>query len=412
MNWIRAQDIVWLALFSALAWASPHSRSAVEIVLLLSLGVFQIVEPRIVFFANGRGVLASLGLKLVLCYLLIGWTGGISSSYYITLLLPVISAATRLRLGGAIAMIVASILAYLSFLLFIDWRQLEFSDTGARELVLRVLFFPAIGLLTWQLAEANRTQASKAQAAAQKLEEAIRDLHAAEDAVRRSDRLAALGQLTAGLAHELRNPLATIRGSADVLRRKFNGSEPVLGEMSEFITSEVERANSLITRFLEFARPMQLRLSPVSLGALLDAAVAEVRRSQDAQGVSIYLNYAPDIPPLLVDAELMSRVFYNLVLNAVQATGEQGTVTVKTRRAPGGAEIAVIDRGSGISPSDRQNIFNPFFTTKPSGVGLGLAIVNKMVDEHGGSIEVESEPGTGSVFRVFLPAVPVAESTR
>jgi signal transduction histidine kinase len=99
----------------------------------------------------------------------------------------------------------------------------------------------------------------------------------------------------------------------------------------------------------------------------------------------------------------MERVFYNLVLNAAQASPAGGAVTVKTRADGGMAEVAVIDRGSGIRPENRNNIFNPFFTTKPSGVGLGLAIVAKIVDEHGGKITVESEPGKGSVFHVLLP---------
>ena len=104
----------------------------------------------------------------------------------------------------------------------------------------------------------------------------------------------------------------------------------------------------------------------------------------------------------------MERVFYNLLLNAAQASPPRGAITVKTRRAEDVVEIAVIDRGAGIDPKNRESIFNPFFTTKPDGVGLGLAIVSKIVDEHGGKIAVESEPGKGSVFRVYLPATAAA----
>jgi signal transduction histidine kinase len=125
-----------------------------------------------------------------------------------------------------------------------------------------------------------------------------------------------------------------------------------------------------------------------------------------APGIAIYKNYAPEIPPFSFDAELMERVLYNLILNAVQATAPGGAVTVKTRAAGGTAEISVIDRGSGIDAKNLGAIFNPFFTTKPQGVGLGLAIVSKIVDEHGGKIAVESEPGKGSVFQVLLPMRP------
>jgi len=124
---------------------------------------------------------------------------------------------------------------------------------------------------------------------------------------------------------------------------------------------------------------------------------------REAPGISFYRNYQPDIPPFPFDAELLERVFYNLLINAAQASPPGGAVTLKTRAAGGDAEVSVIDRGSGIDPAQRDNIFNPFFTTKPQGVGLGLAIVSKIVDEHGGNIAVESEPGKGSIFRVVLP---------
>jgi two-component system sensor histidine kinase HydH len=174
--------------------------------------------------------------------------------------------------------------------------------------------------------------------------------------------------------------------------------------MAGFITSETDRANSLITRFLQFARPLELRPEKADLAQALDRTVAMVER--EAPGIAIYKNYDPDIAPFPFDAELMERVFYNLALNAAQATAPGGAITVKTRAAGPVAEISVIDRGSGIDPAQIGSIFNPFFTTKPQGVGLGLAIVSKIVDEHGGKIAVESEPGKGSVFKVLLPMQP------
>jgi two-component system, NtrC family, sensor histidine kinase HydH len=230
----------------------------------------------------------------------------------------------------------------------------------------------------------------------------------AEEAVRRSDRLAALGQLSAGLAHELRNPLGTIRASSEMLERTVSAENEVAREVAGFIATEVDRCNSLITRFLQFARPLQLKPQPADLAQTIDRAVELVQR--ETPGIAIYKNYEPEIRPFPFDAELMERVFYNLLLNAAQATAPGGAITVKTRAAAGSAEIAVIDRGVGIGPGQIDNIFNPFFTTKPSGVGLGLAIVSKIVDEHGGKIAVESEPGKGSIFRVLLPVEPASAS--
>jgi signal transduction histidine kinase len=222
--------------------------------------------------------------------------------------------------------------------------------------------------------------------------------------VRRSDRLAALGQLSAGLAHELRNPLGTIKASAEMLTRSVTAENEVAREVAGFISTEVDRTNALVTRFLDFARPMKLKLAPADIGQVLDRAVALVERDAAGHPVAIFKNYSPEIAPLPMDSELMERVFYNLLLNAVQATPAQGAVTIKTRSAGVMVEVAVIDRGVGIDAKLMDTIFNPFVTTKPEGVGLGLAIVSKIVDEHGGKISVESEVGKGSVFRVHLPA--------
>jgi two-component system sensor histidine kinase HydH len=200
-----------------------------------------------------------------------------------------------------------------------------------------------------------------------------------------------------------------MKASAEMLARSVSAENEVAREVAGFISSEVDRTNSLITRFLQFARPLRLELEKADLAQTLDRAVALVER--EVQGVAIYKNYAPEIPPFAFDAELLERVFYNLVLNAVQATEAGGAVTVKTRAAGGMVEIAVIDRGAGIGAKQRDSIFNPFFTTKPQGVGLGLAIVSKIVDEHGGKITVESEPGKGSVFHVLLPVEPSALQT-
>jgi signal transduction histidine kinase len=262
---------------------------------------------------------------------------------------------------------------------------------------------PVVGSLTYQLAQANRVEAKRNQAAAEQLAAANTNLQEAEAAVRRSDRLAALGQLTAGLAHELRNPLGTMRASAEMLLKQTKSEDDITRELAGFIASEVDRTNSLITRFLEFARPMHLRLQPASVGEVIDRAVTELDRHNPPYDVAVFKNYSPDLQPVAMDAELMQRVFYNLLLNAAQATAPGGAITVKTRQTDRTAEVAIIDRGSGIEQEHLENIFNPFFTTKADGVGLGLAIVSKIVDEHGGQITVDSEKGSGSVFRVFLP---------
>jgi len=300
--------------------------------------------------------------------------------------------------------------AYLSLVLFLRPDQFVPADQWPF-VILREFTFPIAGFLTYELLEANRAATRRAQQAAEQLAAANQQLREAEAQVRRTERLAALGQLSAGLAHEIRNPLSTIKGSAEMLLKNVDANGTVGHELAGFISSEVDRTNALVTRFLDFARPLALRLEKTEITEVIDEAVAEVEKHTPPLDVSIYKNYSPEIPPFLLDRQLIERVLYNLILNAAQASPPQGSVTVKTRqvgdRGQGSTvEIDVIDRGTGIAPKDRESIFNPFFTTKSSGVGLGLAIVSKIVDEHGGEITVESEPGAGSVFRVFLPVRP------
>jgi signal transduction histidine kinase len=398
----RLSDFVWLLLFGALAIFGPD-RSEYTIATLAGLCVMQILDSRLEFFTRPRGAIASFVIKLFFWYVLMGWTDGIESSYYWVLSLPVISAATSLGLIGTTITTLLGCGAYLSFLWFARIFGYDLDPNQVPQLALRVIILPVMAYLTHVLAEANRVAVRRYQAAAEQLAEANANLREAQAAALRSQRLAALGQLSAGLAHELRNPLGTMKASAEMLRKNVESSNEIAKEMAGFIASEVDRTNSLITRFLDFARPLAIRPETADLGQVIDRAVEQVERHQPPYDVTIYKNYSPDIEPFPLDPELMERVFYNLVLNAAQASPPQSSITVKTRRLDGTVEVAVIDRGSGIDSKHLENIFNPFFTTKPTGVGLGLAIVSKIVDEHGGKIEVESEPGNGSIFRVFLP---------
>jgi len=420
MRWtglIRPQDVMLLALFAALALASPgleavetgeysglHGWHLVNVVsMLFVLAALQIAGPKLPILRSARGKVFWISLQLIFAYLLIGYAGAIQSNYYLILLLPVISAATYLGVVGTLVFTLLSQIAYISFLLFVDFGRFEIPPDQIRVLIMRLVFLAIAGNLVNVLAEALRRQSAKYQKAAEELAEANRSVKEAEAAVQRSDRLAALGQLSAGLAHELRNPLGTMRASAEMLAQSVAKENEVAREVAGFISSEVDRTNSLVTRFLEFARPLQLKLDVADLNQVVDRAVMLVERDTPQYRVTVYRNYSPDLAPFPFDSELMERVFYNLVLNAAQASPEGGAVTVKTRAVDGTAEVAVIDRGSGIEPRIMEQIFNPFFTTKREGSGLGLAIVSKIVDEHGGKMAVESEPGRGSVFRVYLP---------
>jgi two-component system, NtrC family, sensor histidine kinase HydH len=405
MRWIRLvrpQDAVWVILFILLGIMTEADRRSPSLYIMIAgLAAVQILETKIPAMATVRGRVGGIAIKFVICWLVIGYTHGVDSRYWPVLLLPVVSAGTTFGILGTLAVAVLAALIYLSFLSFV---QLADWENFLPDVLWRVIFLTMAGNLAYILAENLRTQTREAQRNARDLALANEQIQEAMEAVRRSDRLAALGQLSAGLAHELRNPMGTIRASAEMLSRNLTAENEVAREVAGFISSEVDRANSLITRFLQFARPLELRPERADLTQTLDHAVAMAER--EAPGIAIYRNYAPEIAPFPFDAELLERVFYNLILNAAQATPAGGAVTLKARAAEGFAEISVIDRGSGIDPKHMDTIFNPFFTTKPTGVGLGLAIVSKIVDEHGGKITVESEPGKGTIFRVLLPTEP------
>jgi signal transduction histidine kinase len=396
---IRPQDAVWVLLFILLAITS-EIRDGWVYSMLAALGAVQVLESKVPALGTTRGRVFGLIVKFALCFLLIGYTFGIDSRFWLLLLLPVVSAATVFGILGTLAVVLFAAVTDLAFVLYADWSKLDVADYST-ELTVRVIVLAIVGTLANTLAEDLRVQSREARRAADQLAAANDQIQKAQEAVRRSDRLAALGQLSAGLAHELRNPLGTIRGSSEMLGKTLSTENEVAREVAGYISAEVDRANSLITRFLQFARPLQLRPEHADLTQTLDRAIAMAER--EAPNVSIYKNYAPEIAPFSFDPELLERVVYNLVLNAAQASPAGGTVTVKTRAAGGTVEIAVIDRGSGIEPAHLDTIFNPFFTTKPEGVGLGLAIVAKIVDEHGGKISVESEPKKGSIFRILLP---------
>jgi signal transduction histidine kinase len=288
-------------------------------------------------------------------------------------------------------------------LLYLDFATQVIPSDQQQEISFRILFLFLASYLTYQLARTNREQAVRYQTLASEFADANANLKAAQSEVQRSERLAALGQLTAGLAHELRNPLGTIKNSAEMLAKRMPATDPIARELSGYISTEVDRTNELVKRFLDFARPFRLRVEAAELSEVIDRAIQQVEMRAAQHKVTIIRNDSPDVGPLPIDAQWVEQLVANLLGNAIDASPEGAAVTILTRPVEGGAELAVVDRGVGIAPENIANVFNPFFTTKADGTGLGLAIVSKIVDEHRGRIHVESVPGEGSTFRIWLP---------
>jgi two-component system sensor histidine kinase HydH len=224
-----------------------------------------------------------------------------------------------------------------------------------------------------------------------------------QDEIRRKEKLAAIGGLAAGVAHEVRNPLSSIKGIASYFSGKFaDGSEDK--EMAGVMIEEVDRLSRVISELLEFARPAKLNRKPANVNELLKHSVRLVQQEATAKNVRIQLNLTPDIVEADVDPDRLIQCFLNLYLNALQAMKNGGQLMIASfTKGSGNVAIDIRDNGSGISADDLSKIFDPYFTTKPKGTGLGLTIVQKIIEAHHGQVKVRSAIGQGTVFSITLP---------
>ena len=235
----------------------------------------------------------------------------------------------------------------------------------------------------------------------------IRDLREIRDLqgkVRRSERLASLGRLAAGVAHEIRNPLSSIRGFAQYFVKRFHGQTEEEGYASVMV-KEVDRLNRVITELLDFAGPKEPRREPNSLEDIADHALKLLAPDLAARKVEVFKEYQPGLPEASVDRDQISQVFLNLLLNAIESMEGGGEIRLTLRRCgpPPAVEAAIADTGAGIPADDLEKVFEPFFSRKRKGTGLGLAIVHQIIESHRGEIRVESGPGRGTTFRINLP---------
>ena len=232
----------------------------------------------------------------------------------------------------------------------------------------------------------------------------LREIRDLQEKVRRSERLASLGRLAAGVAHEIRNPLSSIRGFAQYFMRRLKGQEEEQGYAS-IMVKEVDRLNRVITELLDFAGPKEPHREPQALGEIVDYSLMLLNSEFSQKKISIEKSFAPDLPKVEVDRDQISQALLNLFLNSLESMDGEGKIEIslkKTSRPPA-LEIAVTDTGRGIAREDLGKVFEPFFSTKRKGSGLGLAIVQQIVENHGGEVAVDSREGVGTTFRITLP---------
>jgi two-component system sensor histidine kinase HydH len=235
----------------------------------------------------------------------------------------------------------------------------------------------------------------------------LREIKQLEEKVRRSEKLAAIGELAAGVAHEIRNPLSSIKGFAQYLRHTLK-DKPREKEYAETMVSEVDRINTVITDLLTFARPMEAELIPTDVTELVEHTIRLVQPDAQSRNVSVQMNIS-DLSKIPLDAHQMTQAILNLLLNALQAVKNGGRIEIGAEFDPSDSllKIWVEDDGSGIIASQKEKIFDPFFTTREKGTGLGLPIVHKIVENHGGEINLESPPfGKNQGTRITL-SIPI-----
>lgn len=234
----------------------------------------------------------------------------------------------------------------------------------------------------------------------------LRQMRELEEELRRKDRLAALGELSAGVAHEVRNPLGIIKNSAQVLQDKFKDKDTKSRELSKFIIEEVDRLNKVVTNFLDFARPQKPNLTGRKIAPIIGRALELMQSEILKRKIKVANKHEDNLPPVLADEELLAQVFLNIISNAIQAMPDGGRLMVSSKSGAGSykdlVEISFTDTGCGIPAQDLDKIFNPFFSNKEGGVGLGLSIVHKIVESHGGKISVHSRAGEGTTFTIHL----------
>jgi signal transduction histidine kinase len=344
-------------------------------------------------------------LDLAFIFVLVRTTGGMTSSFYLAFYVLIALHAFYFGLAtGGTAALMASVL----YLFADSWPP----PIGLSDLGLRVGFFLLVGLCMGGLAEREHRERRLVEQLNRELQEKQRRLAEAQEQLIRSERLATVGELAAGLAHDLRNPLAGISGALHVLAGQLPDTDPRQALLAE-VQSQVARMNKTLTDLLWHARPPTPQHLPLNVNEVVEQTLWFLPKASGS-GIEVIKCLDPGLPRLRLDPNLLHQALLNILVNARQAMPNGGQLTVGTRlrqKLIGEGEIvevSISDTGLGISEEHLSRIFQPFFTTKTQGTGLGLAIAARIIEQHAGRIAVESEVGRGTTFRIVLPVPPQA----
>ncbi len=314
--------------------------------------------------------------------------------YYI----PILACAILFGVRGGLG---AALFASLAYLPHISMHWQHSNPDYALNQYAEIIIFNLVGIVTGVLGDSSRRARARSERTAVELQKAYAELRQTFEQLLQADRLTSLGELAAAVVHEVRNPLASIRGAVEIMEDAM----PVDDARREFAgiaKLEVERLDRLVGEFLRFARTPKPAVGPADLGEIVRAVATLTEQQAASQHVRMELHLAPRLPPIGVDSEQIKQVLLNLTINALQAMSGGSTLTLRTLEEADGIVIEVEDEGGGVDPALQARIFDPFFTTKEKGIGLGLPIAYKIAAQHGGSLTMRN--GTqGAVFRLVLP---------
>jgi signal transduction histidine kinase len=351
-------------------------------------------------------VLAGLLAFVTLVHYLVGGAraGMLHSILGHLYIVPIIMGAYWFGMKGGVFVSIASTVLY-SPHLFFHWTD-PFLDVYN---FVEIFLFLLIGGVTGVLSQMERNQRMRYEQALVRLDDSHRKLKEqtdvlfqTEEQLRRADRLSALGELSASMAHEIRNPLGSIKGAVEILKDDYQEDEAKY-EFIQILLKETDRLNRIVQEFLGFARPKQPELQKADMNEAIESVLNLTTQEARKAGVKVEKRLDPAIGRRSLDVGLLKQAFLNLVLNAIQAMPDGGILTVESGIKDSTIAVTISDTGIGIPEENRKKLFTPFFTTKKNGTGLGLAITYRIIENHHGSIDVVSGPGKGTRFTVRIP---------
>lgn len=298
--------------------------------------------------------------------------------------LPIILAAFTFGLKGAL---ISSITVSIVFIphVFHRWGHIHLQTMDA---LFEILLYNIVAWVSGALVESERKQRAK--------------LKEAQEELIQANKFKVLGELASGMAHEIRNPLGSIQGSLEILKEDYKEGDKK-AEFLNILFKEIKRLNRVVTDFLSYARPTQPALVDCDLNQLISESLSIIKPEADKKQVALRTQFHSQFPQIQADPSQLKQAFLNLLLNSLQALEKPGEISITSETSNGWINVEIKDTGPGISTENLPKVFTPFFTTKKEGVGLGLGIVERIVQNHKGKISVESLSGHGTVFTIKLP---------